>query len=508
MIPWLDDGDVRLYQGDAAEVLRELPAGSAHICVTSPPFYGLRDYGTGSWEGGDPDCDHVAYADRAGRPRSGLTGGLDTVEAATIYRDTCGKCGARRVDNQLGLEDTPEQWAANLVAVFAEVRRVLRDDGVLMVEIGDSYSGSGPSGASYQSETTKRRAGQRQDGVFTVSPRLGDRGLSYAEKKPKAAPGTKPKDLVMQPFLLAHALRADGWTLRGIYIWHKPNCMPESATDRCTTSHSYVLHLAKRARYFWDAESIREPHESTRWGGRYSGNGADEWKGTDEATGVRIRERPDRDHYPEGGRNARSVWTIPTEPNGLAICQVCDAYWERGAPQEHCGQRVVQHYAAFPRELARRCILAGTSEHGVCPECGAPWERMVRESDEYTEARVHGGWRSDDLAPLESGHRKTGPALTKQVETTGWRSTCECVRHSTWCMATPTVGIDIGPCDKNCPPPDPVPAVVLDPFAGSGTTLLTARQHGRRSIGVELKPDYCRIAAGRLSQLSLLGEAR
>jgi DNA modification methylase len=653
MIPWLDDGDVRLYQGDAAEVLRELPAGSAHICVTSPPFYGLRDYGTGSWEGGNPDCDHTPAKQPARKFTNGRGEGQDdnyagsnlrswTERDGTTYGQTCGKCGARRVDNQIGLEDTPEQWAANLVAVFAEVRRVLRDDGVLMVEIGDSYAGQ----RSYQVSDSKHTR--------------HDFGTSGATKPP---PGTKPKDLVMQPFLLAQALRAPhytgrikderdriwlaaiidgegcihihrrpagqksysrherkdgttaeyvrkqdsygvmlsvsntdraildkcqaitglgkvrlqkprgvdgrnldlyawvltgqqsrdvlreiyphlvgkprearvaiacpssgaeaarchaaikdfhqhrptdvdyppppslfepGWYLRGIYVWRKPNAMPESATDRCTTAHSYILHLAKRPRYFWDAEAIREPHESTRWGGRYSGNGADEWKGTDEATGVRIRERPDRDHYPEGGRNARSVWTIPTEPNGLAICQVCDAYWERGAPQEHCGQRVVQHYAAFPLELARRCILAGTSERGVCPECGKPWERIVKEPENPFPGSSHTHER--DLAQGGTQTHSSGkPAGTIMAQrwyakgsggqTTGWRPTCD---HDA--IAEHAL----------------LPAVVLDPFAGSGTTLLTARQHGRRSIGVELNPDYCRIAAGRLSQLSLLGEA-
>jgi hypothetical protein len=257
--------------------------------------------------------------------------------------------------------------------------------------------------------------------------------------------------------------------------------MPESATDRCTTAHSYILHLAKRPRYFWDAEAIRE-QASENTHSRYA-EARDTPKGTSKtASGEGHAGWDSMTNGHVSARNARSVWTIPTEPNGLAICQVCDAYWERGAPQEHCGQRVVQHYAAFPLELARRCILAGTSERGVCPECGAPWERVVER--QFQQRQINNGkWRGQ-----EAGEGKL-PSGTTQVETTGWRRTCDHAGGG---------GISW----------DPVPAVVLDPFAGSGTTLFTARQHGRRSIGIELNPDYCRIAAGRLSQLSLLGEAR
>ena len=271
MSVYLQDSDFTLHCGDALEVLRTLPDESVHMCVTSPPFYGLRDYGTGTWQGGEvkrprsnqkcpicgtppgmehksdcpwhpdnlkPDgsaeCDHsagsthlnIGFNERYGR----ATGDLKQEKSQErLYRDTCGKCGATRIDRQIGLEESPEQWVQKLVEVFREVRRVLRRDGTLWLEVGDSYASQGGGGrdGGNMGQVTGVSAGQIYGG---------------ARQPPN---GLKPKDLIGAPWLLAFALRADGWYLRSDIVWSRPNPMPESVTDRPTKSHSYVFLLTK-----------------------------------------------------------------------------------------------------------------------------------------------------------------------------------------------------------------------------------------------------------------------
>src|SRR5262245_15286373 len=186
MKPYLQDPDLTLYQGDALDVLKILPAESVHTCVTSPPFFGLRDYGTGSWEGGDEGCDHKppARAPRSERPDPYGFGTRNVLEAqdegATTYREFCGKCGARRVDQQIGLEATPQEWVERLVQVFEEVRRVLRPDGTLWVECGDSYCGGGGFAPDAPVNVKRREqiaAGVSHDGAFAITQRQHDRNI-------------------------------------------------------------------------------------------------------------------------------------------------------------------------------------------------------------------------------------------------------------------------------------------------------------------------------------------
>ena len=269
-----------LLQGDCLQQLATLPAASVQCCVTSPPYWGLRDYGT---------------------------------------------------PGQLGLEATPDEYVANMVAVFRAVRRVLRDDGTLWLNLGDSYAGSGPSGASYQSETTKRREGMDTDGAFRISKTLGQRGLTYAEKKPIPPAGLKPKDLVGIPWRVAFALQADGWYLRQDIIWHKPNPMPESVTDRCTKAHEYIFLLTKQPKYYYDNEAVKEA-------GNYEPATRDksaEGYTADYAFGDRFSSGA-RQYGVAGKRNKRSVWTVTTKPY-------------KGA-----------HFATFPPDLIEPCVLAGS----------------------------------------------------------------------------------------------------------------------------------------------------
>jgi site-specific DNA-methyltransferase (cytosine-N4-specific) len=257
---------MRIIHGDCLAFLPTLADNSVQCVVTSPPYFGLRDYGTGTWEGGDPSCGHRKIVDPS---KSIASSRLQSPHASggighryEGYRHTCGKCGARRIDQQIGLEQTPEDYIAKLVAVFREVKRVLCPDGTVWLNIGDSY----------------------------------------------ATPGGKRKDLLMIPARVALALQADGWYVRSDIILHKRDPMPESVKDRPTNCHEHVFLLTKQRRYYYDAAAIAEPAvtvNDARGPGRHRSVG--KWQ---------------RDRAPGGAeafahigssRNCRNVWTISTE---------------------------------------------------------------------------------------------------------------------------------------------------------------------------------------------------
>ncbi len=316
MIPFVADPDFTLLNCDVLDGLRSLPDESVHCCVTSPPYWGLRDYGTGTWDEGDPDCGHKGVP--LASDKSGLAGytseNVKVRTNAVPFRETCGKCGARRVDQQLGLEPTPDAYVARMVDVFREVRRVLRADGTCWLNLGDSYSHGG-NGARDPEKWPKQSR--------------NDHRVQHA----KAAGDTKPKDLIGIPWRTAFALQADGWWLRSEIIWAKRNCMPESATDRPTKSHEQVFLLTKNARYYFDQDAVREPHSP------------DGRKVTTLPVGPNSHEnhagRDGHERWPNEGRNIRSVWTIATQPYPDA------------------------HFATFPEELPRRCIAAGSPAAGT-----------------------------------------------------------------------------------------------------------------------------------------------
>lgn len=441
--------NVQLLTGDCRDVLPTLPERSVQCVITSPPYFGLRDYGTAEWEGGDTECDHETARvktrfdyDLSNKQRS--NNGSDVKQ----YGQTC-TCGARRIDHQIGLEALHDclAWARQeppcadcyvcaLRGVFALLWKVLRDDGCVFLNLGDSYAGSGkggnPEGSPY---------------VGFVGNKL--REASAKTGRQNIAPGLKPKDLIGVPWRVALALQADGWWLRSDTIWSKPNPMPESVTDRPTRSHEYVFLLAKSERYSWDQEAVREPNsEQTRWtypqpdkaaraGVTSNGTGA---------SSLRV-ENPN-------GRNIRSVWTIATAPYADA------------------------HFATFPPALAERCLLAGTSPQ-ACEHCHAPWARVVERTASWKGPRPNGDLRERNIGGRTDGFTRPPHHYTAQVTTTGWRPTCACVNDGT------------GRC------------TVLDPFAGSGTVSLVAIRHQRNAIGIDLNPEYAELQQKRTNGVQI-----
>ena len=325
-----DEDGLTLYEGEALAVLSTLPDASVQCCVTSPPYWGLRDYGT---EGG------------------------------------------------IGLESTPAAYVSALVAVFGEVKRVLRDDGVLWLNLGDSYTNSG-------------KGGNPPDSKYAEFVGNSDREKAAKASTKFIPDGLKPKDLVGIPWRVAFALQADGWYLRSDIIWSKPNPMPESVRDRPTKAHEYVFLMSKSQRYFYDADAVREKaigenrvradviggkkgdavHHSPGSVFKQDGHGR-------RHDGFNARwDESEANGLTASGRNLRTVWEIATQPSPLP------------------------HFAAFPDELASRCIKAGSA----------------------------------------------------------------------------------------------IGDVILDPFAGTGTTLKVARELRRKGIGIELSPEYHALAVKRL----------
>jgi DNA modification methylase len=311
--------------------------------VTSPPYYGLRDYGTGAWSGGNPDCQHIVGEIRTGLGMAALSedwkgGGKKTSEPKAIMaKGECPHCGARRTDSQIGLEPTPEEYINELVGVFRAVNRVLREDGTLWLNIGDSYSRSPLKGGSGPGGKNEDRWGY--GAAKSAQAGSSDGGVGRGDRPGSRSGGLGEKQLLGIPWRVALALQSDGWFLRQDIIWHKPNPMPESVKDRCTKSHEYLFLFSKRPHYYFDGEAIKEdaiysPGKTTeveREKGYYGGKWSQPADGSrNDGSFKAIREK----------RNKRSVWTVATRPFKEA------------------------HFATFPPELIEPCILAG------CPVLG------------------------------------------------------------------------------------------------------------------------------------------
>jgi len=524
----------RIFCGDCRQVMQDLPAGSVHCCVTSPPYYGLRRYegvGASVW-GGDVRCEHV-WGDSPGRTLRGPVGGRSTLDggdqdagARRIERIEagahCPRCGAWR--GCLGLEPTFDGYVANLLEVFGTkhnpvgVWRLLRDDGTLWLNIGDAHaSGKGtchnPGGGESSLGKEKKEAG--------VLPL--DRGSITGLR----GQGLKSKDLMGMPWRVAFALQAGGWYIRSAIVWAKGisfnsawsgSVMPESVNgwrwercrkksglrvpsktpsgwnvnhdqpddkgryedqkwqnewsdcpgcDKCRATGGYVLRkgawrptsayemvflLAKSERYYCDVEQVREAAVAES-ANRYL---KPFFKGKKEAG---TAQRPDGKrntghnlHF-RGTRNPRNVWGIGT--------QACRD----------------DHYAAYTERLVEPCVKAGTPEQ-VCGQCGSPWAPIIDYPADYQrfkhqERQRRGEMRNSDRRKDGSTKGKANASVSARRQVTGYRPTCEC-------------DVDAGP------------AVVFDPFCGTGTTLAVALKMGREAIGIDASPKYCEMAHRRM----------
>jgi DNA modification methylase len=395
---------VTIHNGDCRAVLKGMADESVHCVVTSPPYFGLRDYG---------------------------------------------------VDGQIGLETSPDAFVAELVAVFAEVRRVLRDDGTLWLNLGDSYAGGGHGGGGSFEKERNWRAGNPEK----------NKGASNRDGLGRVT-GLKPKDLIGIPWRVAFALQADGWYLRQDIIWSKPNPMPESVRDRCTKAHEYIFMLTKSARYFYDADAIKEPSSwdpdkskmpdgwDTGPGGHgsFHRNGREKGARTDKQRGHSRRHAGFNDRWDamekkeqcSGLRNKRSVWEVATAPFSEA------------------------HFATFPPALIEPCIKAGCPER-CCVRCGAPWARETERLDTQNRTAKNG----EGNGQLNKSGRFGDP----QRMVGGLVPTCECPFDYTTARG-----------------------VVLDPFGGAGTTGLVADRLQRNAILIELNPQYAEMARRRIQQ--------
>lgn len=382
---------VKILVGDCRHTMASIPDASVHCCVTSPPYFGLRSY---------------LPNDHPDKPL------------------------------EVGAEDDPYQYVENMVAVFRQVWRCLRDDGTVWLNLGDSYASAG--GHSAQGRTSARI------GRTNIAQANAVRGFRPGIR----VDGIKAKDLIGIPWMVAFALRADGWYLRAENIWAKRNCMPESVQDRPTRAHEQVFLLTKHPTYFFDAHAVEEDGETPAGTRGAKGSAA-------RAAAAGVNGRPPKYHEYSGRRNKRSVW------------------WETTFPFPEA------HFATMTPPVAETCILAGSSEHGTCGTCGAPFVRSLGPR-EPTGGR--GSGNVERLIPTygEQGRTNTTrgiavPYAPAVRATVGWEPTCACSNRQ------PTR-----------------PALVLDPFGGAGTTALVADRHKRDAILCEISEEFAEMTARRI----------
>ena len=449
------DPYVTIYNCSALEL--PLADESVQCVVTSPPYWGLRKY-SGEQDliwGGDNHHEHEWGEEipRAGyRSNDSHPGKLQSI--ATQNRNIggsnfCQICGAWH--GAYGLEPTVQMYVDHTLLFLAKIWRVLRKDGVVFWNVGDSYSGG--SRKSNKPQTIAN--GNEQDLPLDYSPSR-DMGNQST---------IKPKDLCLIPQRVALAAQEAGWWVRSVIIWSKSNPMPESVTDRPTDAYEEIIMLTKFARYYWDQEAVREPvaestigRELVDFGGakgrNYTPDKTDpQYRGGNEQWGRTFNYKASC----ANGRNIRNVWEIATQPYPEA------------------------HFATFPEEIPSRCIRAATPPK-CCAECGAPWERIVEKGltahDGNTETNYPKGTTANRLALLRQAARERGGEYQNDIKTLGWQPTCKCNAGTK-------------------------PSLVLDPFGGSGTTGKVAKELGRMAVLTDTSAEYCKLAQHRIEQVPI-----
>lgn len=388
-----------VWEGDALDVLRTLPDGVFQVCVTSPPYHGLRDY---------------------------------------------------KEDGQIGLEGTIGEYVDRLRDVFCEVRRVLRDDGVLWLNLGDSYANDTKWGGS--------TGGKHATGLH------GETGVGRG----RVNTGLPPKNLKGMPWRVAFALQDDGWILRSDCIWHKPNALPSSVRDRPYHDHEYVFMLAKSPKYHYDYEAVK----------------------VDAVEAGRVRKRKTKDVYPSGADRENKGLHAVAKQDAVGNRQYTgfnERHFDGSDASAKRGLRTVwsinpqptreAHFATYPQALVERCLLAsGTTK--TCSRCGAPWKVLLERTQGVPNLR-EAGWQAERCAgAIEGGTERVTLGFTTV------RGVNEVVGH-------------VAACD--CDAAD-VPCVVLDPFCGSGTTGIVAKRLGMRFLGIDLNPEYVEMAKRRIAE--------
>jgi len=466
-----------LQQGEALTQLQALGDESVDCCITSPPYWGLRDYGTGAWEGGDATCDHIynhgvqgATGDRADRAYT----------AQAVYKSECRKCGATRVDEQLGLEPTVQEYLVRVVAIFDEVRRVLKKRGTLWLNMGDSYAGSwGSQGRDQGTSPTNMHARQ----VAAAGRKASKTGSIPSGSKIKA------KDLVGVPWMVAFALRDAGWYLRQDIIWSKTNPMPESVRDRCTKAHEYIFLLSKSSRYHCDMEAIQEP-------AAYAGPNGTQHSPYSQGFGRRTREE---EFARQSLRRFPSSWASG-EVNHSALMHNRPHANGRGKVKQVGGGFLTSNVIALTenrpasggRDRAAESLVVhgnyvGRGDGGRLQGKGN--SKTFRGGGIYTNHLAF-----DNSEPVERDSHGNAPNESMSRN-----------RRSVWTVATQPFAEAhfatfpeklIEPCVlAGCPPG----GVILDPFSGSGTTGIVATRHGRNYVGLELNPEYVEMSRRRLN---------
>lgn len=469
---------IRILVGDCRQRLKEIESGTVQVCVTSPPYFGLRDYGTEplAWED-QGNCAHEWGNAITRRDRGTAAGANALVDHAprsgveTQQGQFCLHCNAWR--GHLGLEPRLEMYASHLVDIFRGVRRVLRDDGILILNLGDSYSKGG---------------GDRENGSQGKTSQVGHTSPENNPDK-RIKSGLPSKNLFGIPWRVALALQADGWFFRSAMPWLKASGMPESVQDRPTTAHEYVFLFAKLKKYYWDADAIRvgsQIHYRKAGGYKQSRGIGDGAGGQDGRRALGFKERD----VTTVGRNYRTTDAY-IAPLDHAIAQARDELArlealrdtqgllldEQGNPvalRVNPGNFTGKHFAVFPTGLVKPFVKAGSSEQGECPECGAAWVRVVEKSG---------------MAYSDSGNRKRADAPGSILSKSSIFRTGQIV-------ASTTIGWQPS---CTCPQSDPVPQTVLDIFGGAMTTMMVADRLGRDGIACELNPDYAEMGRQRLA---------
>lgn len=508
---WPEDFTNKIICKGCLEVMKQIPDECVDIVMTSPPYWGLRDYGIEQVFGGDKDCGHKWdkkikkwHSDRGSGPRKEVFD--DSFQIKGTRDDICIKCGAWK--GQLGLEPTPEMYIEHLTDIFNEAKRVLKKEGTLWLNIGDTYwSAKGscynPGGGKNSIETPRK-----ENNVYPL----------YRGNK-SDVPNLSPKCLTMIPERLAWSLIQNGWILRNKIIWYKPNSMPSSVKDRFSNKWEYLFLFSKDRKYYFNLDAVREePKWDIVWSRKGSGKDTPWEQNNPRARWGRTRKEAEENGASILGKNPGDVVEIPAETRTLgailgygkavkvpggkgwvghpkgggAACQK-DPRWcppEGPNPGDFLEINTQPfpeaHFAVFPEKLCERPLKAACPEQ-VCKRCGKARERVSKPKFTKHNGKTETSYNkkitsAGRLALLRQKARESGREYINERTYLGW-TFCNC-----------NAGFE--------------PGIVLDPLCGSGTVGVMAKKLGRQFILIDIKKEYCEMAEKRIAQSGYQMELR